>query len=302
METNPTFPATSLGMLPAPGKNKGAVVTSAGINLALLLFLFWIATAARPVVHPHGPSVTLYVPESAIIQRLPLPRIPTQVSASPLRPEVPLAPPRLARSVSQPDPLPISMALVPAPLPLLPTNSPSVFLVPQPRRALEDRNEITAALLGPAVKGGIIGSDQGRINSRGNGSVSSAGIDGGYRSNPFRGSGPVAPAVALVPASAPPAHPMVAAGPGATGLVVLSKPPALYTAEARQLKVEGAVVLRITFTASGQVVVEGVEHGLGHGLDEEALRVARLIRFRPATRDGHPVDVTTSLTIKFQLA
>jgi len=43
-------------------------------------------------------------------------------------------------------------------------------------------------------------------------------------------------------------------------------------------------------------------HGLGHGLDQEAQRVAQQIRFRPATRDGRPVDMTTNITITFQLA
>ena len=75
-----------------------------------------------------------------------------------------------------------------------------------------------------------------------------------------------------------------------------------YTSEARQLKVQGDVVLRVTFTATGQVVVQGVLRGLGHGLDEEARRVAQQIRFRPATRDGRPVDQTTNITITFQLA
>jgi TonB family protein len=40
----------------------------------------------------------------------------------------------------------------------------------------------------------------------------------------------------------------------------------------------------------------------GHGLDEEAQRVAQQIRFRPATRGGRPVDMTTNITITFQLA
>jgi len=38
------------------------------------------------------------------------------------------------------------------------------------------------------------------------------------------------------------------------------------------------VVLRVTFTASGQVLVQGIVHGLGHGLDEEARRVVRARR------------------------
>jgi TonB family protein len=90
--------------------------------------------------------------------------------------------------------------------------------------------------------------------------------------------------------------------PTTTDLEVISKPPVQYTNEARQLKVQGDVVLRVTFLATGQIVVQGVVRGLGHGLDEEARRVASQIRFRPATRDGRPVDLTTTITISFQLA
>jgi TonB family protein len=92
------------------------------------------------------------------------------------------------------------------------------------------------------------------------------------------------------------------AQPVFTNLEVLSKPPVQYTSEARQLRVQGNVILRVTFRASGQIVVHGVVHGLGHGLDEEAWRVAQQIRFRPATRDGRPVDQTTNIIITFQLA
>jgi TonB family protein len=87
-----------------------------------------------------------------------------------------------------------------------------------------------------------------------------------------------------------------------TEVEVLAKPPVQYTSEARQLRVEGDVVLSVTFLANGQVVVHGVIQGLGHGLDEEAKRVAQQIRFRPATNNGQPVDVTTKITITFQLA
>jgi TonB family protein len=93
-----------------------------------------------------------------------------------------------------------------------------------------------------------------------------------------------------------------AATPQFTAIEVLSKPAVQYTSEARQLKIQGDVVLRVTFTAAGQVVVQGVTRGLGHGLDEEAKRVASMIRFRPATKNGQPVDSTTNITITFQLA
>jgi TonB family protein len=105
---------------------------------------------------------------------------------------------------------------------------------------------------------------------------------------------PAATAAAVVP--------KMAVLPTTTNLEVISKPPVQYTGEARQLKVQGDVILRVTFTANGQVVVQDVLRGLGHGLDEEARRVAQQIRFRPATRDGRPVDLTTNITITFQLA
>jgi TonB family protein len=92
------------------------------------------------------------------------------------------------------------------------------------------------------------------------------------------------------------------AEPVSTNLEVVSKPRPEYTSEARQLKVQGDVILRVTFTAKGQVLVQGIVHGLGHGLDEEARRVAQQIRFRPATRNGQPIDMTTNITITFQLA
>lgn len=133
------------------------------------------------------------------------------------------------------------------------------------------------------------------------GKVASAGIPGASSANAVS-SGKVASAGIPQMQQAAVATPPVNAVPKSTNLEVLSKPAVQYTSEARQLKVQGDVVLRVTFTANGQVLVQGVVHGLGHGLDEEARRVAQLIRFRPATRDGQPVDLTTNITITFQLA
>lgn len=134
------------------------------------------------------------------------------------------------------------------------------------------------------------------------GRVASAGIPGATGTAPTGTYGKVASTGIPAAAVAAPVVPRVASAPTSTSLEVISKPPVQYTAEARQLKVQGDVVLRVTFLATGQVVVQGIVHGLGHGLDEEARRVAQQIRFRPATRDGHPVDLTTTITISFQLA
>ena len=49
---------------------------------------------------------------------------------------------------------------------------------------------------------------------------------------------------------------------------VISKPTPAYTAEARNLRIEGEVVLEVVFEASGKLRVLRVVQGLGHGLDE----------------------------------
>jgi len=85
-------------------------------------------------------------------------------------------------------------------------------------------------------------------------------------------------------------------------LEILYKPKPVYTAEATARKIEGDVVLQVTFTASGQVVVLKVVQGLGYGLDESAESAARQIRFHPAQQDGQPVDSTVNVRITFALA
>jgi TonB family protein len=84
--------------------------------------------------------------------------------------------------------------------------------------------------------------------------------------------------------------------------IVLSEPHPQYTAEAAHLRIQGEVTLQVRFLATGQVEVLRVVSGLGHGLDEQAKRVAEQIRFKPAEKDGRPVDHTTYIHVTFQLA
>lgn len=83
---------------------------------------------------------------------------------------------------------------------------------------------------------------------------------------------------------------------------ILDKPRPAYTEEARRLNVEGEVLLETVFEASGQARVVRVLLGLGHGLDEAAMAAARQIRFRPARRDGVPIDSSAVVHVVFQLA
>ena len=80
------------------------------------------------------------------------------------------------------------------------------------------------------------------------------------------------------------------------------KPRPVYTDEGRQLKIEGEVLLDVVFSATGQIRIVKVVRGLGHGLDESAVRAAEKIRFKPALRDGQPADSEAVLHIVFQLA
>ena len=87
-----------------------------------------------------------------------------------------------------------------------------------------------------------------------------------------------------------------------TGVEIISKPTPVYTQEARELKLEGQVLLEILFTADGHVQVQRVVRGLGHGLDEAAVSAAGKMRFKPAMRNGQPVDSTAVVHVVFQMA
>ena len=85
-------------------------------------------------------------------------------------------------------------------------------------------------------------------------------------------------------------------------VVILSKPDPVYPAEARRQHIEGQVILSVLFGASGSLRVLKVVQGLGYGMDEAATQAAERIRFKPAERDGRPVDSTAMVHIIFQLA
>ncbi len=106
-------------------------------------------------------------------------------------------------------------------------------------------------------------------------------------------------------ASAAPAEHKARVAPVAAAEVpveIISKPRPVYTDEARKLHIEGEVLLNVVFTAAGRLRVLGVERGLGHGLDEAAVQAAERMRYRPARRDGQPVDSEATVHIIFQLA
>jgi len=150
---------------------------------------------------------------------------------------------------------------------------------------------------GNGTKSGSSAGTVGKVASAGipggNGMAQSGGYGGGKQ---VVAAGMPAMAAATTPAQVAPVEAKL------TPPVLLSHSEPEYTSEARQMRIQGEVVLRVTITASGQMLVHSVIHGLGHGLDESAMRSAPTYRFQPATRNGQPVEYTTNIIIKFQTA
>ncbi|MFZ3212909.1 MAG: energy transducer TonB [Terriglobales bacterium] len=154
-------------------------------------------------------------------------------------------------------------------------------------------------------------SGPGRGNGTGGASgvfgvVTSAGFGNGVAvGGPKSGiSGSVKPSGFVDSTPAPEIQPkkVAAKEPPTTPVEILAKPKPKYTEEGRKLKIEGEVRLQVLFTATGEVRVIRVLQGLGHGLDEQAVRAAEQIKFKPAQRQGQAVDSNATLHIIFQLA
>ena len=89
--------------------------------------------------------------------------------------------------------------------------------------------------------------------------------------------------------------------PGTDDLRIISKPRPGYTNEAREANVQGTVVVRVTFLASGNIGDVSVTKELSDGLTEQAISAAKRIRFQPAMRDGVPITVTKQVEYTFTI-
>ena len=306
----------SFGLLPEPERNPASFLTSCILNSAILTLLILLGTVAHheiqlrkmestEIVFPTTPRPRIKVkvkvlpapaPKIAKLERpkIKIPKIETRVEP---RPEIKL--PVIKEAIS----LPKSAAAKPA-----------VSLAPQPKPAPVHLGDINGVTPNPnatrpatiAALGNPYGGMQGSATSS-RGIVGSAGFGDSTRSG-TGGNGGAGGRGRVVAAGMPG---MTSPGSSSTAVSEQAKstPPVLishsqpeYTNEARQLKIEGNVVLRVTITVSGQMVVHNVVRGLGHGLDEAAMRSAPTYKFQPATKDGQPVEYTTNIIIKFQTA
>ena len=74
-----------------------------------------------------------------------------------------------------------------------------------------------------------------------------------------------------------------------------------FSEEARKAKYQGEVELSIEIAADGTPRILRVVSGPGLGLNEKAVEAVRQWRFKPAYRDGRPVDSTAMVEVHFHL-
>lgn len=143
------------------------------------------------------------------------------------------------------------------------------------------KGTVASADFGNGIASG--GNGDGRSNGRGSG-IST----GGFGSEQVVHSGPKIQTADT--------------GPATTPVEITFKPNPVYTDEARNLKLEGEVLLEVMFGSNGSLHVNRVVRGLGHGLDEAAIAAANKMRFKPAARYGQPMDSTAVVHVVFQIA
>jgi TonB family protein len=328
----PILEPTLFRLLPEAKKNTASLVTSCILNCALIAFLLIVGTVAHHEIQLKKMETTeIYFPVT------PPPKIKVRAPKrpAPMEPKIAkLEAPKIKIPRIEPKPE-IKIPVVKEQIVLQKMAAPSVVLAPQPKVALAaapaltpqvkpsvtpvhfgdlngvmpnpnaNRPAVIAALGNPygGAQGGA-GTPRGVVGSAGLGYGTQTGSNyGGRRNGSGSGDrGKVAaaglPGIASAGLSSLSTHESFKTTPP----VLISRQQPEYTTEARQLKIEGDVVLRVTITTRGEMLVQTIIRGLGHGLDEAAVRSAPTYKFQPATKDGQPVEFTTNIIIKFQTA
>lgn len=114
---------------------------------------------------------------------------------------------------------------------------------------------------------------------------------------------PVAGSVAELGPAAGPASIAPAPGPATMRLEYTSAPPPAYPRDALRRGAEGTVLLQVLVGIDGRPLEVSISDSSGHrDLDAAARRhVLARWRFRPAHRDGHPVQAIGLVPIAFSL-
>ncbi len=203
-------------------------------------------------------------------------------------------------AVPNTNPHPTAVALGSATNPIATSNRPSATSINLGNRGMSGMPASNNGA-GPSVVSLGSGSPTGQ-NMKASGPVAIAGIPTGVAG----GTGPLNAKGVNLGQNTPPPMPKPAGPTTSTaksGPKVLFKPKPEYTEEAKQLHIEGSVMVRIRVSSTGSVQVLGVTSDLGHGLGDSAVRAVQATRFKPATDDaGNPIEWEGVVNIQFQLA
>jgi periplasmic protein TonB len=90
-------------------------------------------------------------------------------------------------------------------------------------------------------------------------------------------------------------------GGGVSKPDVLYAPEAEFSEEARKAKFSGNVEVYLFVDADGKPSHIRVVRGVGMGLDEKAIEAVRQYKFKPAMKDGKPVQVDLYIDVNFQI-
>jgi periplasmic protein TonB len=255
---------------------------SVGIHIALagLALIPWTSTLqVRPKLRET--AVMLYTPADISIKPLSLParmqggggggkRQPTPASRG-------ILPRGADKQLAPPDPEPpknLDPTLIVEPTivaPQLATLRPLNLL------NLGDPNGIVGPPSSGLGTGGGIGDGNGRGDGNGEGPGAINGKGGGCCDGPYRVGGDI------------------------SNPTVVYRVEPEYSEEARKARYQGTVVLEAVVRRDGRVDVLHLVRSLGFGLDDNAIRALKQWRFRPAMKDGVPVDATLNIEVRFNL-
>ncbi len=272
-----------------------------------------------PVLKIEPPKIQ--IPEAKIPEppKMPVVRMTQPVPVTPPAPPRLITPPAAPKVVSLARPEaasvpnnnnhPAPVALGRADNPIAVSNRPATAAVDLGNRGLGGMPASNSGS-GPRASAVSLGNGSpGSQTTTGNGTRAVAGVSlgrtggTGPMNSTGRGVAPAGVNLGMVQQTATPRFPTLANAQTHSGPRVLYKPRPDYTAEARAMHLEGTISVRLHVSASGAVTVLGIANGLGHGLDESALRAVQATRFQPATdATGHPVDWDGVVNVAFQMA
>ncbi len=276
----------------------------------------------RPKIIPKLPPPPKVAPPKIVVPETKLPDVPKvpEVKMDRPTPVVTPAPPKQVIAPPAPKVVNLGRAM---PATVMANNHPAAVSLGQATNPIapSDRPATSAVNLGQRGLAGMPASNTGMGATQvslGSGSPSSSNMAGnGVRAvqgvklgvpggtGPLNSTGRVAGPVNLgqVQQAAIPKPVTAAPVTAKSAPKVLFKPKPEYTTEAIKLHLEGTVAVRLKVLSSGGVQVLGVTSGLGHGLDEAAVRAVQGTRFKPATdAAGSPVDWEGVVNVAFQLA